>query len=287
MPEVIKALVLGIIQGLTEFIPVSSSAHLALTPWYLGWLEPTATYQLFFDLVLHWGTLLAVTVVFWRDFIALIAAWFQSIGRRSMADSNARLAWFIIVGTIPAVVVGYFFKDQIEAFFHPAGDTGNVTARWVGFFMLVTAGLLAGSELLAKRLQQVRELPQMNWLDSILIGLAQAFALLPGISRSGSTIAMGLARGIRRDQAARYSFLLGTPAILGAGLLQLADIAGEDTGQIAGNLLPLTVGFLAAAVTGIIAIRFLLKYLRNHSLYIFSVYCLVVGLVTIVVSFVR
>ncbi len=147
--------------------------------------------------------------------------------------------------------------------------------------------MLAGSEVLAKRLQQVRELPQMNWLDSILIGLAQAFALLPGISRSGSTIAMGLARGIRRDQAARYSFLLGTPAILGAGLLQLADIAGEDTGQIAGNLLPLTVGFLAAAVTGIIAIRFLLKYLRNHSLYIFSVYCLVVGLVTIVVSFVR
>ncbi len=122
LPEVIKALVLGIIQGLTEFIPVSSSAHLALTPWYLGWLEPTATYQLFFDLVLHWGTLLAVTVVFWRDFIALIVAWFQSIGRRSMADPNARLAWFIIVGTIPAVVVGYFFKDQIEALFHPAGD---------------------------------------------------------------------------------------------------------------------------------------------------------------------
>ena len=217
MEQVIQALILGIIQGLTEFIPVSSSAHLALTPWFLSWKEDSSTYALFFDLVLHWGTLLAMLLVFWRDYVALIVAWFQSIGGAHWPIPLPRLAWFIIVGTIPAVVAGYFFKESIEALFHPAGTEANVTARYVGFFMLITAGLLAGSEVLAKRQQQACELAQMNWLDSILIGLAQAFALLPGISRSGSTIATGLARGIKRDQAARYSFLLGTPAILALG----------------------------------------------------------------------
>jgi undecaprenyl-diphosphatase len=146
---------------------------------------------------------------------------------------------------------------------------------------------LAGSEQLVKRAKQFRDLDQMTVRDSIFIGLAQGLALIPGISRSGSTIAAGLSRGIRRDEAARFSFYLGTPAILGAGLLQTAEVTslpGVDIGAMAPELI---AGFLAAAITGVIAIRLLLAYLRKHSLNVFAIYCAVVGLLTIVVSFVR
>lgn len=275
MPEIIQAIILGIAQGLTEFIPVSSSAHLALIPWFMGW-GPSG---LLFDTMLHWGTLLAVTLVFWRDFLALIGAWFNSIRRRSLADPNARLAWFIIVGSIPAVVLGFLFDDFVESLF--------TEAQMVGLFLLITAIILAVAELVAGRLQRPRTLEQMNWLDSILIGLAQALALLPGISRSGSTIAMGLGRGIRRDLAARFSFLLGTPVIFGAGLLQLVDVLTSDASALTNQWIPIVAGFIAAAIAGTVAINFLLRYLRNHSLYIFSAYCTVLGLVTIVWSLVR
>lgn len=273
MPEIFRAIVMGIVQGLTEFVPVSSSAHLALVPWYLGW--PPAGFL--FDLMLHWGTLLAVVVVFWRDFLELVAAWFRSIGRRSLADPMARVAWFIILGSIPAVVLGFLFKDFVEGLF--------LDPRAIGFCLLVTAALLALSELLTANLRDPRPLDRMNGIDAVVIGLAQALALAPGISRSGSTIAAGLARGIRRDQAARFSFLLGTPVIFGAGLLQLVDVLQSDAAQLTDNWLPLISGFIAAAVAGIVAIRFLLRYLRNHTLYIFSVYCLVLGLITIARSF--
>lgn len=272
MPDLIRAIVMGIVQGLTEFIPVSSSAHLALVPWLLGW-EPEG---FLFDLMLHWGTLLAVAVVFWRDFLDLIGAWFRSIGRRSLAEPMARVAWFIILGSIPAVVLGFLFKDFVEGLF--------LNPLAVGFFLLVTAVLLALAEILTTNLRSPRLLDRMNWVDAVAIGFAQALALAPGISRSGSTIAVGLARGIRRDQAARFSFLLGTPVIFGAGLLTLVDALQEDAGQVAGEWLPLLAGFIAAAIAGVLAIRFLLRYLRNHTLYIFSAYCLILGVVTIVVS---
>lgn len=269
MSEIIQAIILGIAQGLTEFIPVSSSAHLALIPWFFGW-GPSG---LLFDTMLHWGTLLAVALVFWRDFLNLIGAWFTSIRRRSLADANARLAWFIIVGSIPAVVLGFLFDDFVESLF--------AEPQMVGLFLLITAVILAVAELTAGRLQEPRTLEQMNWVDSILIGLAQALALAPGISRSGSTIAMGLGRGIRRDLAARFSFLLGTPVIFGAGLLQLVEVVTTDATELTGQWLPIVLGFIAAAIAGTIAIRFLLNYLRAHSLYVFSVYCAVLGLVTI------
>jgi len=273
--DIIQAIILGIVQGATEFIPVSSSGHLVIVPWLLGWDKPS----LLFDTMLHWGTLLAIFFVFWRDFLALIRAWFGSLARRSLADPNARLAWFIIVGTIPAVAAGLLFNDFLESMF--------LNPQAVGFFMLITAGLLAGSEQLAKRSQATRDLDHMNWTDAIVIGVAQSFALLPGISRSGSTIAAGLGRGIRRDLAARYSFLLGTPAFLGAGLLQVVKTVSEDSVMLTGNVVPIVAGFIAAAVVGVLAIRFLLHYLRNRTLYVFSIYCLIVGLLTITLSFVR
>jgi len=272
--EIMQAIILGIVQGATEFIPVSSSGHLVIVPWLLGWEKPS----LLFDTMLHWGTLVAIFIVFWRDFLVLIRAGFSSLRRRSLADPNARLAWFIIVGTIPAVVVGLLFDDFLESMF--------LNPQAVGFFLLITAGLLAGSEQLIRRSLAARELDQMKWRDAIVIGVVQSFALLPGISRSGSTIAAGLGCGIRRDLAARFSFLLGTPAILGAGLLQLVKSIGEDAVLLSSSFVPTVAGFIAAAVVGVLAIRFLLYYLRNRTLYIFSMYCLIVGLLTITRSFV-
>jgi undecaprenyl-diphosphatase len=217
--------------------------------------------------------LLAVLVVFWRDFLELIGAWFRSIGRRSLADPMARAAWFIIIGSIPAVVLGFRFKDFVEGLF--------LNPPVIGFSLIVTAVLLALSEILTTNLHDPRPLDRMNWIDAVVIGLAQALALAPGISRSGSTIAAGLARGIRRDQAARFSFLLGAPVIFGAGLLQLVDVLQSNPAQITNGWLPIVAGFIASAVAGIVAISFLLRYLRNHTLYIFSAYCLILGLVTI------
>ena len=178
MPEVIKALILGIIQGLTEFIPVSSSAHLALTPWYLGWQEAYGDLSLFFDLVLHWGTLLAMAVVFWRDYLTLIGGLVPK--HRPAFSGRSRCAAGLVHHRRhdPGGVGRLFLQGSIEAFFHPAGAEGNVTARCVGFFMLVTAGLLAGSECWPSASSRSRELPQMNWLDSILIGCCPG--LCPG-----------------------------------------------------------------------------------------------------------
>ena len=275
MIEIIQAIILGIVQGLTEFIPVSSSGHLVIVPWLLGW--PDAGFL--FDTILHWGTLVALFVVFWRDYLKLIAGWFRTFGQRSLADPDGRLAWLIILGTIPAVFAGLLLKDFIESLF--------TSARAVGFFMLVTAGLLALSEQILKRWQQQRTITEIRWLDALFIGCFQAIALAPGISRSGSTIAAGLMRGIKRADAARFSFLLGTPAFIGAPLLQLADIVQGDVPIESISWLPLFAGFLAAAAAGIFAIRWLLRYLQSNSLYVFSVYCLIVGLSTIALSFIR
>lgn len=278
MQELIHAIILGIVQGATEFIPVSSSGHLVIVPWLLGW-EDDAYAGLLFDTVLHWGTLVAIFWVFWRDFVRLFKAALASLATRSLADPDARIAWFIVVGSIPAAATGLLLKDQIEVLFD--------SARAAGFFLLVTAGLLAGSEWLVRREQKFREMREMKLWDAVFIGLAQAIALAPGISRSGSTIAAGLVRKFRRDEAARFSFFLGTPAFFGAGLLQMIDTLSVDASLVTDNALPLVAGFVASAVAGVLAIRFLLAYLRRRSLNLFAVYCLVLGLAVIALSFVR
>lgn len=273
MFEIIQAIVLGIVQGLTEFIPVSSSGHLVIVPWFLGWDHQS----LLFDTVLHWGTLLSIIAVFWRDLWAIFVATLTSIMRRSLADPNARLGWFIVVGSIPAAVTGLLFKDFFEGLFS--------SPRAVGFFMLFTAAILAGSEQLARRKRAHHDLTTMRWPQAIAMGLAQAIALAPGISRSGSTMAAGLATGIRRDEAARFSFLLGTPAFFGAALLQLLDTLEAAPSDVSAQLPALLVGAVVSAVVGYLAIRGLIAYLRRRSLYVFSIYCLVVGLVVIALSF--
>jgi undecaprenyl-diphosphatase len=271
-----QALVLGLIQGLTEFLPISSSAHLVLAPWAFGWPAP----GLAFDTLLHWGTLIAVLIYFRRDWARMIAGFVRSLTTRGpwsgrpggrLADPDSRLAWWVVIGSVPAAVIGYAFEDFFQSLFNsPAA---------VGGFLLVTALILALSEWLGRR---ARDLAQMTAGDAILIGLAQAIAIAPGISRSGATMAAGLGRGLQRDVAARFSFLLATPAILGAGLLQMPDIV--QAGNLAALLPLLLIGFLAAAISGYLCIHFLLAYLRRGKLYVFAGYCLALGLATLIAT---
>ena len=275
MSEIMQAIVLGAVQGATEFLPISSSGHLVIIPWLFGWPH----HSLLFDTVLHWGTLLSIILVFWRDLVRIFVASVQSLAHRSLQDPNARLGWYIIAGTIPAALAGLLFKDYFESLF------SNALAA--GFFLLVTAALLAGSEQFARRIQTTQELDRLSLSQALFIGCAQALALAPGLSRSGSTIAAGLTTGLRRDAAARFSFLLGTPAFLGAGLIQLAATISEDGSQVVNQIPVLLAGFLVSTAIGFVAIRLLLSYLRSHSLYIFAVYCAIVGTAVIVLSFVR
>ncbi len=255
-----RAFLLGVLQGATEFLPVSSSGHLVLAPWLLGWDSP----GLAFDAVVHWGTALAVVVYFWRDWVKIIGEAVKSINLKSEA-------WLILLGTIPAALAGYLLEDFFEGMF------GRPVAA--AAFLLVTAALLTASERLGRR---ERDLDTLTWLDALLVGLAQALAILPGISRSGSTIAAGLARGLRREEAARFSFLLATPIILGAGLLKIVDLA--QTGGLAAQFPALVVGFAAASLVGFGCIHFLMGYLQRRRLYPFAVYCAVVGGVCLLVA---
>jgi len=268
--DIIQAIILGLLQGATEFIPVSSSGHLVLVPWLLGWDSP----GLVFDTVVHWGTLVAVLAYFWRDWLTLIGAWLRGLVRWDWRDPLARLLWLLIVGSIPAAVLGFLLEDFFESLFgKPA---------WVAVFMLVTAALLALGEFLGNR---TRKLADLGWPDALVIGLAQASAIAPGISRSGATIATGLFRGLERDVAARFSFLLATPIIFGAGLFKLMDLGAMA--DPAGQIPVLVAGFLAAAVAGYICIWVLLRYLQRGSLYPFAIYCAGAGVLSLIAAWLR
>jgi len=297
--NLIQALFLGILQGATEFLPVSSSGHLVLVPWLLGWPAP----GLAFDALVHWGTALAIVVYFWRDWVALVRAALRSLlvlvrprVRRAQADESvsepqavpirkscasvlwaqaeARLAWLILLGTLPGVLAGWLLEGLFEGLFaRPVAAAA---------FLLVTAALLTASERFSRR---ERGLDTLTWRDALLVGLAQALAILPGLSRSGATIAAGLARGLKREQAARFSFLLATPIILGAGLLKLGELA--QVGGLAAQAPALVAGFLAAGLVGLGCIYFLLRYLQHRRLYPFAVYCAVAGLACLLVALVR
>jgi undecaprenyl-diphosphatase len=265
--DIVQAIILGFVQGASEFVPISSSGHLVLVPWLLGWPQP----GLVFDTVLHWGTLVAALTYFWRDFIALARAWGRSLATRNLNEPKARIAWLIIVGTVPAALMGYVGEDFFESLF-------AAPARVAGL-LLVTGLILALSEWLGKRRKDPH---QLAFLDSIVIGIAQGGAIAPGISRSGATMAAGLFRGLKREAAARYSFLLATPIIFGAGLLQLLDLFKR--GNVAAHLPPLVLGFLAAALSGYLCIRFLLSYLQRGKLYAFAIYCWLAGGICLVIA---
>jgi undecaprenyl-diphosphatase len=256
----LQAVVLGIVQGLTEFLPVSSSGHLVLVPWALGWGEP----GLLFDTLVHWGTLLAVVAYFWNDLWGMIKAWVDSVRRRKLDSPLAWMAWMIIIGTIPAVIAGVLLEDFFESLF-----SAPVA---VGAFLLVTGTILAASEIFYPR---IAKRPAVRLPDALVIGLAQAAAICPGLSRSGLTITAGMFRGLTREAAARFSFLLSVPIILGAGLMQVLGAVREPGGTA---LLPLALGFTAAAISGYLAIHFLLGFVRRHKLWPFAIYCWALGI---------
>ncbi|MGC8827486.1 MAG: undecaprenyl-diphosphatase UppP [Anaerolineae bacterium] len=266
----LQAVVLGILQGATEFLPISSSAHLVLVPWLLGWASP----GLVFDTIVHWGTAAAVVLYFARDLWVIIRDWVLGTFRLRPATSSTRLGWLIILGTIPAVLIGALGEKPVEALF--------AAPAWTAGFLLVTAVILVVSERVGR---QNRDAEGMAWWEALLIGLAQGLALAPGISRSGATIAVGLVLGLRRPAAARFSFLLSVPVILGAGLPQLLDFMRMPGASDSAGLL--AVGFLAAAVSGFLAIHFLLSFVCRRRLYPFAVYCALLGGTALAIYFLR
>lgn len=270
--DIFQALVLGLVQGLTEFLPVSSSAHLVFVPWLMGWDDKAIT-SIQFDVALHMGTLLAVLVYFAADWRRLIGAFFASVFERRIGDDpDRRLAWLIVLGTIPAALAGMLLEGSIDTVFHDPRNlrTGLLV---IAVMMIVMGALLLFAERVGKRtipIEGVR-LP-----TAMAVGVAQALALIPGVSRSGSTITAGLFAGLKREAAARFSFLLSTPVVLAAGVKQVYDLTQEG-GLPASDQLGFFVGFVASAVSGFLCISFLLRYLQRHSTAPFIWYRFMVG----------
>jgi undecaprenyl-diphosphatase len=262
----IEAIVLGLVQGLTEFLPISSSAHLRIVPAIFGWEDPGAA----FTAVIQLGTMAAVLLYFRRDIWHIAVSWFRELRlpyRERSTDAN--LGWFIVLGTIPISIFGLIFSDQIES---GARDLYVIGSALILFSFVM---------LLAERLgTRDRELNEMNGRDGVYVGLAQALALIPGVSRSGATISAGLLRGFDRTAAARYSFLLSIPAVVLSGLFELKDIGGEGGASVGAT----AIATLLAFVSGYAAIAWLLRYLAGHSLRVFVAYRIPLGVLVILLA---
>ncbi len=255
----LQAIALGVLQGLTEFLPISSSGHLVLGQIALGLREP----QLLFDILLHIGTLAAVLYFYGKDAWRILRAWLLALIGRGDDPVSARTGWLILLGTVPAALVGVLFEDFIESAFG--------SPRAVSFALIATGALLFFTRSVSPG---SRGEEKMTWQDALLIGVFQAFAILPGISRSGSTIACALFLQIERAQAARFSFLLSIPAIWGAFVLKarhLVQISSPD-------LLPFLIGMVAAAGAGVLALAWLVRLVRGGNLRGFAYYCWAVGI---------
>ena len=265
MDIVIQAALVGLLQGLTEFIPISSSAHLELAPWIAGWESDGLIGSLAFDVFLQLGTLVALLVYFARDWVRYAGAWIASVRERRIGDDpDRRIAWLLLAATIPAAIIGFALEGFIEDAFH--GDSDQARLAIAGFLVIGAVALW-----LADRFGRGdRELKELTTGTAMIVGLSQAAALFPGISRSGATITAGLALGMTRESAARLSFLLATSITLGAGLYGSRRLLTEShTGT---EWLAIVVGFVVAALAGLLAIGFLLAWLRRRSVAAFSLY---------------
>lgn len=273
--DTIDALILGIVQGLSEYLPISSSGHLEICREVLGLKLPGAE-ALEFTLALHVATVLSTIVVLWREFAGLCTSFFTF-----KRDENTIYVWKILFSCIPVAIVGLFFKEDVEQFF------GNGLTV-VGICLIVTAALLAFAYFFPRRRSnrngngRIRE-HDIRWRDAFIIGCAQAVAVLPGLSRSGSTIATGMILGDRRSKLAQFSFFMVIIPILGEALLQIKDlICGEATqaGEI--GLMPLAVGFLAAFIVGCMACKWMIELVKRGKLVWFAIYCAAMGLVCLI-----
>lgn len=273
MLDILSAIILGAVQGLSEFLPISSSGHLILVPHLLG-----VETGLAFDTILHIGTLVAIFTFFWNDILDLIKGFVLSIidltdgidtFKKDLREiPQVRFAWLIILATIPTGIMGILLKDAVESIFR-----GTV---YVGIFLMITAVILYYSERHSSG--QITQ-KNMSFKQALTIGICQGIAVLPGISRSGATIASGLCLGLNREYAARYSFLLSVPAVLGAGLIQIKDITTLDA-----SVTVLLAGLISSIIFGYLSIKLLMKMIKGWSLDIFAYYCAIVGFLTTVLS---
>jgi undecaprenyl-diphosphatase len=277
--DFINAIILGLVQGLTEFLPISSSAHIRIVGELLGTgADPGAQ----FTAIIQLGTEAAVLLYFWRDIVRIVGAWFRSLfGRIPRNDPDARMGWLVIIGSIPIVVLGVLFQTRIETTFR---------SLWIVAVTLIVFGILLGvADYVGSKTRRLREL---TWGHGIIFGFAQALALIPGVSRSGGTITAGLFMGYQRRAAARYSFLLALPAVFGSGFFQLykavkepctktLEAAGTCTVEIFGPA-ETAVATLVAFVVGLVVIAFFMSYISRRSFLPFVIYRIVLGVVLIV-----
>jgi len=259
--DLFQAIVLGIIQGLGEFLPISSSAHLVLVPWLMGWVYAGLT----FDVALHVGSLFAIGGFFWRDWLELV-----SNGLQRKKNTEGRMFWYLVLATIPGAITGYMLEDMAEtALRHPL---------LIGIMLMVMGVIL---HFVDTRSPATKKLPDMGLKETLLIGVSQALAIIPGVSRSGITMTAGRLFGLTRETSARFSFLLATPIIAGAGLKKLLEITAADL------TIPFFTGVAVSAVVGFFAIKFLLQYLARFSYALFVWYRLILGTLVICVYLVR
>jgi len=258
--NVFQAAVLGLIQGLTEFLPVSSTAHLIIIPKFLGWEDPGLT----FDVALHLGTLVALLLFFWQDWVNLIQSGIgYAQGKRGQQYDP--LFWYIVLATIPGGIAGLLFEKK--------ADRDLRDLRIIAAALVLLALVLVIAEFKGRKRKQIE---QVSIADAIIVGCAQALAIIPGVSRSGVTITAGLFRDMKRDAAARFSFLLSTPLIAGAAAKKTLEVAKE--GLPAGQAMPFAVGILVSAIVGIFAIKILLRFLQSHSTFVFVYYRIALGI---------
>jgi len=275
--ETLAAAILGTIQGLTEFLPISSSAHLILVPWLFGW-KPEG---LFFDVALHFGTALAVVGYFWTDWVILAREGFRGvIEGKLLGNSQRRLAWYLVVGTLPAMIAGLAFEKYITEYFRSPLITVAT--------LIVFGALLYFAE---KTGRHNRSLDQLTWGDSISIGVSQSLALIPGVSRSGITMTTAMLRDNDRAAAARFSFLLSTPVIVGAAVLEgwrflkTLRLSADSVASVPPQWTVLIVGTICAAITGFLTIRYFLRYIQNNSFLPFVLYRFLLAIVVLAFYF--
>lgn len=269
-----EAFILGIVQGLTEFIPVSSTAHLLIGQTLLGLPANNAMFS--FLVLVQIGTIISLLFYFWKDLLSILVDTLRNVsGLRDFKSlpENAKMGWYIVIATIPALLAGYLLKDAVEALF-------RMPLLEAAIRLFAAAILLTLAEWLTRK---DRQLDSMTWPDALVVGLFQIIAVFPGASRSGSTISGGMFRGFDRPSAARFAFLMSVPVMLAAGAYEMLDVVRMP--GLTEFLPALAVGFVAAAIVGWLAIRWLLNYLARHSLFIFSAYCAVVGVIVFISHF--
>lgn len=269
----VQVIVLAVLQGITEFLPISSSAHLALTPWLFGWADQ----GLAFDIALHVGTLFSVLIYFFRDWVRILANGFgaqlpAAFAADESLDRNPRLLWYLVAATVPAGVAGLLLKDLAETAFRSPYVMGT---------MLIAVGLLMW--IAERSARQQRGMANMNLTDCLVVGFAQALALVPGTSRSGITMTAGLFRNLDRPTAARFSFLLSTPIVAAAALKGVLDLK-EHGGLTAETLPSLGIGIVVTAITGCVVIAVLLKFLRTNSVVPFVIYRIALGVLVLALA---